>query len=67
MKYIQDEKTGFKHIKTIVRKIPNKRMPKRNCPSNVAGITETTMSYEYILIPKKENCRTLKEKSIDGY
>ena len=55
MKYIQDEKTGFKHIKTIVRKIPNKRMPKRNCPSNVAGITETTMSYEYILILKKEN------------
>jgi len=55
MKYIQDEKIGFKHIKTIVRKIPNKRMPKRNCPSNVAGITETIMNYEYILILKKEN------------
>ncbi len=49
------EKNGFKHIKTIIRKIPNKRMPKRNCPSNVAGITETTMNYEYILILKKEN------------
>ena len=49
------ENNGFKHIKTIIRKIPNKRMPKRNCPSNVAGITETTMNYEYILILKKEN------------
>lgn len=49
------EKNGFKHIKTIIRKIPNKRMPKRNSPSNVAGITETTMNYEYILILKKEN------------
>jgi tRNA G10 N-methylase Trm11 len=49
------EKNGFKHIKTIIRKIPNKRMPKRNSPSNVVGITETTMNYEYILILKKEN------------
>lgn len=49
------EENGFKHIKTIIRKIPNKRMPKRNSPSNVAGITETTMNYEYILILKKEN------------
>lgn len=49
------EKNGFKHIKTIIRKIPNKRMPKRNSPSNVAGITEPTMNYEYILILKKEN------------
>lgn len=30
-------------------------MPKRKWPSNVAGITETTMNYEYILILKKEN------------
>ncbi len=49
------EKNGFKHIKTIIRKIPNKRMPRRNCPSNIAGITETTMNYEYILILKKVN------------
>ena len=49
------EKNGFKHIKTIIRKIPTKRMPKRNSPSNVVGITETTMNYEYILILKKEN------------
>lgn len=49
------ENNGFKHIKTIIRKIPNKRMPKRNSPSNVAGITETTMNYEYILILKKES------------
>ncbi|HID65587.1 MAG TPA: DNA methyltransferase [Aquificaceae bacterium] len=44
------EKNGFKHIKTIVREIPNKRMPKRNSPTNVAGVTDTTMNYEYIVI-----------------
>ncbi len=47
------ERNNFKHIKTIVRAIPNKRMPKRNSPSNIAGITETTMNYEYIVILQK--------------
>ena len=48
------ERNGFKHVKTIIRKIPNKRMPKRNSPTNVAGITNSTMNYEYIVILRKE-------------
>lgn len=44
------ERNGFSHIKTVIREIPNKRMPKRNSPSNIAGITDTTMSHEYIVI-----------------
>ena len=28
------EKNGFDHITTIVREIPNKRMPKANSPTN---------------------------------
>ena len=49
------ERNGFKHIQTIIREIPSKRMPKRNSPTNVAGITDTTMNYEYIVILQKEN------------
>ena len=30
---------GFLHKATIVRNIPNKRMPKKNSPSNIAGET----------------------------
>jgi len=48
------ERNGFKRIKTIVREIPNKRMPKRNSPNNIAGITGTTMNFEYIVILQKK-------------
>ena len=41
---------GFTHKATIVRNIPNKRMPKKNSPSNVAGETATTMHEENIVI-----------------
>ena len=41
---------GFTHKTTIVRNIPNKRMPKKNSPSNVAGKTSTTMHEENIVI-----------------
>jgi len=47
------ERSGFQHIKTIIREIPNKRMPKRNSPSNIAGVTDATMTREYIVILKK--------------
>ncbi|MCW7078916.1 MAG: hypothetical protein OCU22_07320 [Canidatus Methanoxibalbensis ujae] len=47
------EREGFEHIKTIIREIPNKRMPKRNSPSNIAGVTDTTMNHEYIVILRK--------------
>ncbi len=43
-------KHGFTHKETIVRNIPNKRMPIKNSPSNVAGITSTTMREENIVV-----------------
>lgn len=43
-------KHGFKHERTIVRNIPNKRMPSKNSPTNVAGKTEVTMLEENIVI-----------------
>ncbi len=48
------ERTGFSHIKTIIREIPNKRMPKRNSPTNIVGLTDTTMNFEFIVIMKKD-------------
>ncbi len=41
---------GFAHKNTIVRNIPNKRMPKKNSPSNIAGETSTTMHEENIVV-----------------
>ena len=41
---------GFSHKETIVRNIPNKRMPKKNSPSNIAGETATTMHEENIVV-----------------
>ncbi len=45
---------GFKHIKTIVREISNKRMPVKNSPSNLKGDTDFTMKYEYIVVLRKQ-------------
>jgi len=47
------EENGFKHINTIIRNIPNKRMPKKNSPANKIGKTGTTMNNEFIVIMKK--------------
>jgi DNA modification methylase len=47
------ENIGFKHQKTIVRAISNKRMPIENAPSNIKGKKDFTMRYEYIVILKK--------------
>ena len=47
------ERCGFEHERTVIRGIPKKRMPKRNSPSNIKGITDTTMNYEYIVILRK--------------
>ena len=41
---------GFVHKETIIRNIPNKRMPKKNSPSNIAGKTSTTMHEENIIV-----------------
>ena len=47
------ERNGFKHIETIIRNIPNKRMPSKNSPSNVAGKIDKTMTKEYIVVLQK--------------
>ncbi|NUM80439.1 DNA methyltransferase [bacterium] len=47
------EENGFTHLETIVRNIPNKRMPLKNSPSNVVGATASTMKNEYIVICQK--------------
>ncbi len=45
---------GFYHTETIIRNIPNKRMPSENSPSNIVGKKAATMKHEYIVIMKKE-------------
>lgn len=47
------EMVGFRHVETIIRKIPNKRMPLKNSPTNQVGITGSTMTEEYIVILEK--------------
>lgn len=44
---------GFKHVDTIVREIPSKRMPSKNSPTNEQGKTISTMNNEYIVILQK--------------
>lgn len=44
----------YLHEKTIVRNIPNKRMPKANSPTNVKGELSSTMNHEYIVILQKQ-------------
>ena len=46
---------GFVHKATIVRNIPNKRMPKKNSPSNIAGETSTTMHEENIVVCQRKD------------
>lgn len=48
------EKQGFNHDKTIVRRIPNKRMPSKTSPTNKPGAKVDTMSNEYIVIMTKK-------------
>ena len=47
------EDNGFKHLETIIRNIPNKRMPSQNSPSNIPGQKSTTMKNEFIVICEK--------------
>ena len=44
----------YDHIQTIIRNIPNKRMPSKNSPTNVTGMLESTMNEEYIVILQKK-------------
>jgi len=45
---------GFEYVKTHIREIPNKRMPSRNSPTNIAGKTSKTMHNEYIVVLRKK-------------
>lgn len=47
-------KHGFSHTETIVRNIPNKRMPRKNSPSNVTGETDVTMHEENIVVCQRQ-------------
>ncbi len=44
---------NYEHITTSIRKIPNKRMPKINSPTNVKGATSSTMNEEYVVVLEK--------------
>jgi len=44
------EAAGFRHIETIIRKIPNKRMPSKNSPTNEPGVLGATMTEEHIVM-----------------
>ena len=48
------ENFGFKHDITIVRQIPNKRMPSKTSPTNKTGEKVDTMSNEYIVVMTKK-------------
>ena len=45
---------GLKHIETIIRNIPNKRMPLKNSPSNIKGQKASTIKKEYLVICQKQ-------------
>lgn len=49
------ENNGFRHIETIIRNIPNKRMPSKNSPTNIPGKLDSTMTNEYIVIMQKNS------------
>lgn len=48
------ESANLSYVTTHLRKIPNKRMPARNSPSNVTGVTSSTMLNEHIVVMKKK-------------
>lgn len=47
---------NFRHVETIVRNIPNKRMPLKNSPTNVVGAKDNTMTQEFIVALQKSGC-----------
>ena len=48
------ENVGFDHLDTFVRRIPNKRMPSKNSPTNEVGKLMATMSNEFIVVMRKK-------------
>ncbi len=47
------ERCGLHYVDTLVREIPNKRMPSKTSPTNISGRKVNTMSNEYIVILRK--------------
>ena len=47
------ENNNMKHIKTIFRDIPSKRIPLKNSPTNIPGMISNTMTKEAIVIMEK--------------
>ncbi|MFY9225951.1 MAG: DNA methyltransferase [Blastocatellia bacterium] len=47
------ENCGFSYINTFVRSIPNKRMPSKNSPTNETGVSDSTMTKEYIVVMQR--------------
>jgi len=47
------KENGLQRAGDFVRNIPNKRMPAKNSPSNVAGDCDATMTQEFIIVMKK--------------
>lgn len=43
------ESNDFSHIGTVIRNIPNKKMPRANSPTNIIGQLKSTMNFEYIV------------------
>jgi site-specific DNA-methyltransferase (cytosine-N4-specific) len=48
-----EHECGLAHEETIIRGIPNKLMPLRNSPTNIAGQIGETMANEYVLVLKR--------------
>jgi tRNA G10 N-methylase Trm11 len=47
------EQFAFDYVTTFHRSIPNKRMPLRNSPTNAAGMVDSTMTREYIIVMRR--------------
>jgi len=47
------KENGLQRAGDFTRNIPNKRMPAKNSPSNVAGDCDATMTQEFIIVMKK--------------
>jgi DNA modification methylase len=47
------EANGFTFVSMFTRSIPNKRMPKKNSPTNIIGKLVSTMTKEYIVVMRK--------------
>jgi DNA modification methylase len=54
--------SGYEHVDTHQRIIPNKRMPLRNSPTNAAGILDETMTREYIVVMCRRRFGVVSEK-----